>query len=370
MARLVLSLDGQLLAEYNMSRERYTIGRLPDNDIRIDNAAVSGHHALIINILNDSFLEDLNSTNGTYVNGKIVKKHALQHGDVITVGHHALRFVETESETQGDEFAKTMLIQPRDAAGLLGKDRVQQVAAAAPAPAMAGMLPRARLQVLSGQFAGRELPVGMPAEDEIVLGEDRAGDQVTLRERMRPLLLFMILLMETFSMASLVSTEVVQRTVTAVLVTPARVSDFLAAKAVFGTVLSLGQALVVLALIGGVTAQNWSLLLTTLLIGALMFTGVALFVGSAGRDFMGQLFLAMLVTIPLLIPAVAVLLPGSAAPWVQVIPTYPVIDVLVGATVYGATWADSAGSLGVAAAWLVVLFGAGWITLKRKVESL
>jgi pSer/pThr/pTyr-binding forkhead associated (FHA) protein len=154
MARLVLSLDGQLLAEYNMSRERYTIGRLPDNDIRIDNPAVSGHHALIINILNDSFLEDLNSTNGTYVNGKIVKKHALQHGDVITIGHHALRFVETESETQGDEFAKTMLIQPREAAGLLGREKVQQAAAA---PPISGMLPKARLQVLSGQFAGREL---------------------------------------------------------------------------------------------------------------------------------------------------------------------------------------------------------------------
>src|ERR1043165_8875660 len=64
MARLVLSLDGQVMAEYNMNKERYTIGRLPDNDIRIDNAAVSGHHSLIINILNDSFLEDLNSTNG------------------------------------------------------------------------------------------------------------------------------------------------------------------------------------------------------------------------------------------------------------------------------------------------------------------
>ena len=72
MARLVLHLDGQVLAEYNMSKERYTIGRLPDNDIRIDNPAVSGHHSLIINILNDSFLEDLNSTNGTYVNGKRV----------------------------------------------------------------------------------------------------------------------------------------------------------------------------------------------------------------------------------------------------------------------------------------------------------
>ncbi len=80
--RLMLSLDGQVLAEYNMNKERYTIGRLPDNDIRIDNPAVSGHHSLIINILNDSFLEDLNSTNGTYVNGKLIKKHALQHGDV------------------------------------------------------------------------------------------------------------------------------------------------------------------------------------------------------------------------------------------------------------------------------------------------
>src|ERR1700759_2151430 len=110
MARLVLSLDGQVMAEYNMNKERYTIGRLPDNDIRIDNAAVSGHHSLIINILNDSFLEDLNSTNGTYVNGKLIKKHALQHGDVVTVGHHQLRFAE-DDEAQ-DEFEKTMVIQP------------------------------------------------------------------------------------------------------------------------------------------------------------------------------------------------------------------------------------------------------------------
>jgi pSer/pThr/pTyr-binding forkhead associated (FHA) protein len=158
MARLVLSLDGQVLAEYNMSKERYTVGRLPDNDIRIDNAAVSGHHALIINILNDSFLEDLNSTNGTYVNGKIIKKHALQHGDVLTVGHHSLRFVESESDEPADEFEKTMVIGPRDAA------RLNIPAAAAPPAAAAivqaypnGTMPRARLQVLSGQFAGREL---------------------------------------------------------------------------------------------------------------------------------------------------------------------------------------------------------------------
>ena len=158
MARLVLSLDGQSLAEYNMSKERYTVGRLPDNDIRIDNAAVSGHHALIINILNDSFLEDLNSTNGTYVNGKIVKKHALQHGDSITIGHHTLRFVEAESDEPEDEFEKTMVISSRDAARMqIPSAAIAQQPVASSTQYPNATMPRAKLQVLSGQFAGREL---------------------------------------------------------------------------------------------------------------------------------------------------------------------------------------------------------------------
>jgi predicted component of type VI protein secretion system len=167
MARLVLSLDGQVMAEYNMNKERYTIGRLPDNDIRIDNPAVSGHHSLIINILNDSFLEDLNSTNGTYVNGKLIKKHALQHGDVITVGHHQLRFVEDDE--QQDEFEKTMVIQPssRPMEKLrAAADAVEQASPALSATgtrralgdgSAAAALKKAKLQVLSGAFAGREL---------------------------------------------------------------------------------------------------------------------------------------------------------------------------------------------------------------------
>jgi FHA domain len=166
MARLVLSLDGQVMAEYNMNKERYTIGRLPDNDIRIDNAAVSGHHSLIINILNDSFLEDLNSTNGTYVNGKLIKKHALQHGDVVTVGHHQLRFVE-DDEAQ-DEFEKTMVIQPSSrpvekvrAASEAAEKASPSLSATAKSRALhdnsAAALKKAKLQVLSGAFAGREL---------------------------------------------------------------------------------------------------------------------------------------------------------------------------------------------------------------------
>jgi pSer/pThr/pTyr-binding forkhead associated (FHA) protein len=191
MARLILSLDGQVMAEYNMNKERYTVGRLPDNDIRIDNPAVSGHHSLVINILNDSFLEDLNSTNGTYVNGKLIKKHALQHGDVVTVGHHQLRFVDTQSpDTEPDEFEKTMVITPGSAVAAIAAKKAATVspppppapkAAAAPTPVSttgappltrpmppagstpatgenAGVaLPKAKLQVLSGAFAGREL---------------------------------------------------------------------------------------------------------------------------------------------------------------------------------------------------------------------
>ncbi|HEX9404887.1 MAG TPA: FHA domain-containing protein, partial [Steroidobacteraceae bacterium] len=167
MARLMLSLDGSILAEYNMNKERYTIGRLPDNDIRIDNPAVSGHHSLIINILNDSFLEDLNSTNGTYVNGKLIKKHAMQHGDVITVGHHQLRFVDSQDgDTEQDEFEKTMVITP----STQGEERIRRVGVAVDqaakavaankrpgVPDNATALPKAKLQVLSGAFAGREL---------------------------------------------------------------------------------------------------------------------------------------------------------------------------------------------------------------------
>ena len=211
MARLILSLDNQVLAEYNMMKERYTVGRLPDNDVRIDNPAVSGHHSLIINILNDSFLEDLNSTNGTYVNGKLIKKHALQHGDVITIGHHQLRFADQQEEpqTEQDEFEKTMVIPAgqQNAEQLAAAEKAADAAAAAveeetevdpgagvkldaedaaaldekpkapdmgekvaeePKPhsethagidpsAAPSALPLAKLQVLSGAFAGREL---------------------------------------------------------------------------------------------------------------------------------------------------------------------------------------------------------------------
>ena len=126
MAKLILSVDGQVLKEYQLTKERTLIGRKPHNDIPIDNLAVSGEHAAIITILNDSFIEDLGSTNGTMVNGKPVKKHFLQNNDVVEIGKHKLKyFNDAPTAATAADFEKTMIIR--------------NPAKAAPPPPAAGM---------------------------------------------------------------------------------------------------------------------------------------------------------------------------------------------------------------------------------------
>src|SRR5580765_2159336 len=112
MAKLILSVDGQVLKEFNLSKERTLIGRKAHNDIQIDDLAVSGEHAAIITILNDSFIEDLGSTNGTMVNGKPVKKHFLQNNDVVEIGKHKLKyFNDAPTAATAADFEKTMIIR-------------------------------------------------------------------------------------------------------------------------------------------------------------------------------------------------------------------------------------------------------------------
>jgi pSer/pThr/pTyr-binding forkhead associated (FHA) protein len=116
MAKLILSMDGLVLKEIPLTKERTTIGRKPHNDIQIDNLAVSGEHAVIVTILNDSFLEDLGSTNGTVVNGNPIKKHFLQNNDVVELGKYKLKFVgEAAPAAAGPDkadFEKTMVLRP------------------------------------------------------------------------------------------------------------------------------------------------------------------------------------------------------------------------------------------------------------------
>ena len=116
MAKLILSMDGLVLKEIPLTKERTTIGRKPHNDIQIDNLAVSGEHAVIVTILNDCFLEDLGSTNGTLVNGNPVKKHFLQNNDVVELGKYRLKFVgdapAPAATAEKADFEKTMVLRP------------------------------------------------------------------------------------------------------------------------------------------------------------------------------------------------------------------------------------------------------------------
>jgi pSer/pThr/pTyr-binding forkhead associated (FHA) protein len=144
MAKLILSMDGLVLKELPLAKERTTIGRKPHNDIQIDNLAISGEHAVIVTILNDSFLEDMNSTNGTYVNGQPIKKHFLQNNDVVELGKYRLKYInETPAQAQSPDFEKTMVLRP---------DMMRK------APSnMAGASQIGAIQILNGANAGREL---------------------------------------------------------------------------------------------------------------------------------------------------------------------------------------------------------------------
>jgi pSer/pThr/pTyr-binding forkhead associated (FHA) protein len=209
MGKLVLSLNGAVQGDFQLNKERMTIGRKPDNDIQIDNLAVSGKHALVITILDDSFLEDLGSTNGTYVNGKLIKKHALRDGDVIGIGKHELKYVNEHATADDEEFEKTMIIRPGSASAAMSAARAVEsvppppaatppslaaVAASSPAlhtsqpstapiqsPAPASGMPLGKLRVLNGPIAGKELEL---TKALITLG--KPGVQVAVISR-RPL---------------------------------------------------------------------------------------------------------------------------------------------------------------------------------------
>lgn len=113
MAKLILSMDGVVIREFTLQKERTTLGRKASNDIQVDNLAVSGEHAVIFTLLNDSFVEDLNSTNGTFVNGKPVRRHLLQSGDVIELGKHKLKYVNDGKGIGGAvaDYERTMAIR-------------------------------------------------------------------------------------------------------------------------------------------------------------------------------------------------------------------------------------------------------------------
>ena len=153
MPKMIVSIDDVVIKELQLTKEKTTLGRRPYNDIVIDNLAVSGEHAVVHLGAAEVLLEDLNSTNGTYVNGKAIKKQTLQNGDSIEVGKYKIRFVGDPV----DNFDKTMVIRAQPPAAAQAPAPVATASASVQAPASA-MLPAA-IKVLNGAAMGREVPL-------------------------------------------------------------------------------------------------------------------------------------------------------------------------------------------------------------------
>jgi len=219
-----------------------------------------------------------------------------------------------------------------------------------------------------GQDADEAMPIVFPEEEQIILGEDRAGEQVPLREKFRPMMAFMILMIESMALSGLVAVEIRDRTVTAILVTPAKTGDIIAAKWITGGILAASQALVFLVATRSL-GEGWPIVVTFVALGALMMSAIAMISGAMGKDFMGTLFFSMIFLIPLMIPTFGVLFPGTAATWVKVLPSYGLVQGMLEVMGYGGSWSDVTGDLGLVAIWDIVLVIAALIVLKRKVES-
>ena len=151
MPKMIVSIDGVVIKEVQLTKDRTSLGRRPYNDIVIDNLAVSGEHAVLQLAGNDVHIEDLNSTNGTYLNGKAVKKQLLQNGDTVEIGKYRIKYVSEAAEAS---YEKTTVYK----AGSVGASAVSAMAAGA-APAMSNSTAPAAIKVMSGAAAGREVPL-------------------------------------------------------------------------------------------------------------------------------------------------------------------------------------------------------------------
>ncbi len=223
--------------------------------------------------------------------------------------------------------------------------------------------------IYSGDNPMSTLPVELPHLQARILNEDMAGRQVPLRDRIRPILVIIILLIDALALAGLVSVEIEHRTATALLVTPARMGDFLVAKCVTGTILAVSQAFLFLLATGGFVF-DWLIVTVLILLGAGMASAVGMLSGTSGRDFMGTLFFGMIFIIPLMIPALSIMFPGRPSIIIRLLPSYGLVEAISGVLSEGRGLRFAAPHIMTTILWDIILLGSAFFLLRRRVESL
>lgn len=202
---------------------------------------------------------------------------------------------------------------------------------------------------------------------EEILGPDMLGNQITIRDRLRPLLAVFLLLLEIMTLASLISVEIEQGTAQALLVTPMRTADLFVAKGVLGVGLAFVQTILFMAIVGGLNHQPL-IILTTLAIGSVMVVGAGFLLASLTRDVMSVTGWGILIIIVLAIPGFGVAIPGLISDWAKVIPSYYLTDTVSRVANYSAGWGDVGTNLAILAGIAVVVVWAGMFTLRRRYQ--
>lgn len=204
-------------------------------------------------------------------------------------------------------------------------------------------------------------------ETEIVVGTDLLGQDIPLRERMRPLFAVMLLMVEMFGLANLITVEVERRTVQGLLVTPMRVRELFAAKGITGIILAFAPAALFMAVVGGLNSQPL-VILAAMLLGAVMITGISFLVAALSKDFMSILGWVFVLLIIMVIPAVGIMMPGTITGWAKAIPSYYLVLPVHQAAHYGSGWGDIWPYLLALAGFDLAFIGLGITALRRKFQ--
>lgn len=209
-------------------------------------------------------------------------------------------------------------------------------------------------------------PMGVVLRESFV-GPDLAGQQITARDRLLPLMAILLLVMEMMGLGTLIADEVSKGTLRAVLITPASVAGVFTGKAIFGVTLAFIQGALVMGLTGNLSHEPLSIL-ATLLVGSLVVTGLAFLVASVSRDIMGVLAWSIAIIVIFMIPAYGVVFPGTVTSWIKVVPTYYMFDSIHQIVNLGATWSAIQTNLIVLLLMGIGLLAAGAVVMERKLR--
>jgi ABC-2 type transport system permease protein len=216
-------------------------------------------------------------------------------------------------------------------------------------------------------YAQTGQPLAVDFSTQVLPGPDMAGKQIPPRDRMRPLFAVLLIVFETYGLATLITEEIEHRTIQALLVTPVSVKDLFVAKGVTGITLAFGQGTLFMALVGGLNQQPVIVILA-LLLAALLVTGIGFLIASLAKDMMSVLAWGVLALVILVIPSMGTMFPGVITEWVKVIPSYYVVDTVDRVASYGSGWPDIWLNLLILLAFDVAFLLIGMVALRRRFQ--